>query len=106
MFSRILNMTLKPNHEAELTKIVEGEIIPLLKQQVGFKDEIFFVTSDGTEAFGISLWDRKESADSYSEKGYPKVLQALTSVLNGTPRIKTCNVISSTFHQVTVKTTV
>ena len=103
MFSRIVTMHLKPNRVAELTKTVEERVLPLLQQQEGFKDEIFFVTPDETEAIGISLWDRKDNAESYSRKAYPQVLEALTNVLEGSPQVKTYEVINSTFHKIAAK---
>ncbi len=60
MFTRRVSMHLKPNSVAEFTRTLEKEIIPLLRKQKGFQDEITFVGSTGTEAFGISLWDTAE----------------------------------------------
>jgi hypothetical protein len=54
-------MHLKPNTRAEFTQTIENEIVPLLKKQYGFRDEIVFVApGSGTEAVAISLWDKKE----------------------------------------------
>lgn len=106
MFSRVLTMQLKPNHVADLTKTFEGKILPLLRQQEGFKDAIVFVTPGGMEATAISLWDRKDNAEAYSIKAHPEVLQALTNVLQGSPQSKSFDVISSTFHKVAAQVTV
>jgi hypothetical protein len=96
-------MQLKPNRVAELMKTVEERVLPLLQKQEGFKDELFFVSPDGTEAIGISLWDRKENAESYSRKDYPQVLEALSNVVEGSPQVKTCEVFNSTFHKIAAK---
>ena len=55
MFARKVSMQLKPNSIAEMTQRLEKEIIPLLRKQKGFLDEITFVVPGGAEAFGISL---------------------------------------------------
>ena len=65
MFARKVSMHLKPNSAAELTRRFEMEIIPLLRKQPGFQDEITFVTTGGKDAFGISLWDRTKDAEAY-----------------------------------------
>jgi hypothetical protein len=57
-----LSMYLKPNSRAEFTQKLEAEIIPLLRKQKGFQDEIVFVDPASKEAFAVSLWDSKESA--------------------------------------------
>ena len=59
MFARRVYMHLKPNSVAEFTQRLEKDILPLLRKQQGFRDEITFVGQGGTEAFGISLWDKR-----------------------------------------------
>ena len=100
MFSRILTMSLKPNCVAEMTKAVEERVLPLLRKQEGFKDEMFFVSPDGLEAISVSLWDRKDKAEGYSSTTYPQVLQLLTDYLVKSPLVKTYNVTNSTFHKI------
>jgi len=55
MFARHVSMVLKPNCTAQFARTIKNEIIPLLRKQKGFKDEITFVVPDGTEAIGITL---------------------------------------------------
>jgi len=98
-------MHLKPNNVAELTKTVEERVLPLLRKQEGFKDELVFVSTDGSQVIAISLWDRKEHAESYGSKTYPQVLQTLGSLLEGTPQVKTYDVTNSTFHKVGARVT-
>jgi hypothetical protein len=43
MIARNLSMHLKPNSVAEFTRSLDNEIIPLLRKQKGFQDEIAFV---------------------------------------------------------------
>ena len=99
MFARRVSMHLKPNSTAELTKRFENEIIPLLRKQQGFQDEINFITTGGQEAFAISLWDRTEDAEAYDRATYPEVLKLLDTVVEGTPQIETYEVSNSTFHK-------
>ncbi len=100
MFARNVSMHLKPNAVAEFTRTLDQEIIPLLRKQKGFQDEITFVVPSGTEALGISLWDLKENADTYNRQTYPEVLRALAKVVEGTPQIQTYEVSNSTFHKI------
>jgi len=103
MFARNLSVHLKPNSVAEFTRTIDQQIIPLLRKQKGFQDEITFVSSNGTEAVGISLWDQKENAETYSRGTYPQVLKALEKVVDGTPQIQTYEVANSTFHKVAAR---
>src|SRR6266566_8871229 len=99
MFSRNVSMRLKPNSVAEFTKTLENEIIPLLRKQKGFQDEITFVVPGGTEAVGISLWDQKENAEAYNRGTYAEVQKVLGKVLEGTPRVQSYDVCNSTYHE-------
>src|SRR5260370_38514116 len=77
MFARRVSMLLKPNSLAEFTNRLEKQIIPLLRKQTGFQDEITFVAPGETKAFGISLWDNKENAETYNRGTYPEVTKIL-----------------------------
>ena len=55
MFARSVSMRLKPNSVAEFTRLIENEVLSLLRKQKGFKDEITLVAPGGAEAVAISL---------------------------------------------------
>jgi len=100
MYARNVSMHLKANTAGEFTQAVEQQILPLLRKQNGFKDEISFVDAGRSQAVAISLWDRKESADAYSRDTYPQVLQNLTKLIEGTPTVESYEVSNSTFHKI------
>jgi heme-degrading monooxygenase HmoA len=95
-------MQLKPNSNAEFTQRIEKDILPLLRKQKGFQDEITFVVPGGTEAFGVSLWDNRENAEAYNRETYPEVAKLLARVVEGTPKVETYEVANSTFHKIAV----
>jgi hypothetical protein len=103
MFARTVRMQLKPNSVPEFTQLVEKEVIPLLRKQQGFKDEIAFVPSDGKEAVAISLWERKENADAYHKGAYPEALKAMSKVIEGSPQVETSEVSNSTWHRIAAR---
>ncbi len=100
MFAREVTINLKPDSQAKFTQTIEKVIIPLLRLQRGFKDEIALVVSGGRKAIGISLWDQKENADMYNSTKYPEVAKALTEVTEGTPQIETYEVSNSTWYKI------
>ena len=100
MYARNVSMHLKANTAGEFTQTLEKDVLPLLRKQLGFKDEISFVAADRSEAVAISLWDRKEDAESYSRDTYPQVLKSLTKVVEGTPTVAAFEVSNSTFHKI------
>jgi hypothetical protein len=100
MFARRVYMHLKPNSVAEFTQRMEKDILPLLRKQTGFRDEITFVGQGGKEVFGISLWDKAENAEAYSRTTYPEVAKLLANVVETTPQVETFEVANSTFHKI------
>jgi hypothetical protein len=100
MFARRVYMHLKPNSVTELTQRLEKDIIPTLRKQKGFQDEITFVAPTGSEAFAISLWDRAESAEAYNRGSYSEVTKILSTLLDGPAQVETFNVTNSTFHKI------
>jgi len=99
MFARKVSMHLKGS-VPEFTQTLEREVLPLLRKQKGFRDEITFVAPGGKEAFGISLWDQAENAEAYNRGAYSEVAKALAKVIDGTPQVETYEVANSTFHKI------
>ena len=105
MFTRHVIMNLKPNTTTAFTDVIEGKVLPLLRKQKGFRDLITFCAPDRSEAIAISFWDTKEEAGTYNVTGYPEVLKTLNGIIEGTPRVGTAEVVTSTFKNLaTAKT--
>lgn len=100
MFARKISIHLKPNTFAEFTKTLDQQIVPLLRKQKGFQDEITFAGPGATDVLAISLWDNKQNADAYDTSTYKDVVRMLDKVTDGTPKVGTTEVLSSTFHQI------
>ena len=105
MFARNVSLQLKPNALTEFTRTMEGEILPLLRKQRGFRDEITLVTPGGREVQAISFWDEKENAEAYNTSAYPQVVKTLSKVIEGTPNVRTFEVNSSSCHKIAAHTT-
>ncbi len=99
MFTRHVIMELKPNAAPEFANVIDSNVLPLLRKQKGFRDLITFVAPDRSEAIAISFWDTKAEAEAYNVIGYPEVLKTLTGIVEGTPRVGTAEVVTSTFQK-------
>ena len=103
MFTRTVTIKLKANSAPEFTRLNETNIIPLLRKQNGFRDEITLVAPERSEALAISFWDTKENAEAYNRTGYPEVLKTMSNVVEGTPKVETFELSSSTLHKTAAK---
>jgi len=99
MFARSVSFHLKPGRAAEFTRLLDKDVIPVLRKQKGFQDEIALVAPGGADAVGISVWDLKENAETYARAAYPGVLKSLEQVVEGTPQVQTYEVSNSTFQK-------
>jgi heme-degrading monooxygenase HmoA len=99
MYARNVALRLKPNTLSDFRKTFDSTVLPILRKQKGFQDEITFATSGGADVIAISLWDSKENAEAYNTTAYPEVLKSLDRVLDGTPKVRVSDVISSTMHR-------
>jgi hypothetical protein len=96
-------MKLKANTTSEFNRAIENEILPLLRKQPGFRDEITFVAPERSEAVGISIWETKENCETYNRTGYPEVLKIVSKFVEGTPEVKTFELSNSTLHKLAAK---
>src|SRR5918994_6731226 len=105
MFARTVSFHLKPGRAGEFTRLLDQNVIPVLRKQKGFQDEISLVAAGGADAVGISVWDLKEDAETYARSAYAGVLKALEPVVEGTPQVQTYEVSNSTFHKIGARAT-
>ena len=102
MYARNISFRLKSNMQSDYTRTLENQILPLLRKQKGFKDEITLTNPSSQDAVAITLWETKNNADDYNTNTYPQVLKTLVNVIDGTPRVQTFETVMTTFHNVPV----
>ena len=97
IFARAVSIKLKPGCAAELSRILEQDVIPRFQLESDFLGLLAFIRPDGTEALSFSLWDQEKNA----EANCPADLSALTAlagVIRGTPSVQVYTVSNSTLR--------
>ena len=102
MFARNVSIRLKSNMLSDYTRIFEMDILPLLRKQKGFRDEITLSNPNSLDAIAISLWENRADAEAYTTNTYPEGLKTLAIMIDGTPKVQTFEAVTSTFHKVAV----
>lgn len=95
-FARNVRFQVKQGKEQELGTLFQNDVLPLLRQQKGFRDEVMLVDDGSHRAIGISLWDDRQSAENYRTTAYPKVLETLSPVIDGSPTVEMFDVAATT----------
>ena len=102
MFARNVSIHMKSNMLSDYTRTFEQDVLPLLRKQNGFKDEITFAGPGGVDVTAISLWENKTDAEAYNTNTYPEVLKTMARFIEGTPKVQTSDVVTSTCHKIAV----
>ena len=105
MFARNVSIHLKSNTLSDYTRMFDKDVLPLLRKQKGFKDEITFAGPGGVNVTTISLWENKIDAEAYNTNAYPEVLKTLARFIEGTPKVQTSDVVTSTFYKIAAHAT-
>ena len=92
-FARNVHFQIKSGKETEFNNLFEKEVLPMLRKQNGFQEEVTLVNPKG--AHFISLWDTRKNAETYGTATYPQVLAKLTPFIVGTPNVETYETVSS-----------
>jgi hypothetical protein len=99
MFVRKVSMRLKSEAAVQFTRKMEDEIIPLLRKQKGFLDEMTLIAQGGKEVYAYSFWETSADAEKYDKNEFARVTGMLTDVIEGALRLHTYMVANSTFHK-------
>jgi hypothetical protein len=85
---------IKTGKASEFNSLFNTKVIPLLKNQTGFRNEVTLMHEN--HGIGISMWDDKAALERYEKDVYPTVLKTLTPLLEGSPTVTTYQVTAST----------
>jgi hypothetical protein len=102
MFARTVSIHLKSNMLSDYTRTLEKDVLPLLRKQKGFTDEITLSNPGSLDVIAISLWESRADAEAYNTNTYPEVLKTFARMIDGTPKVQTFDAVTSTFHKVAV----
>ncbi len=101
MFTRVVTVHPKTGKSKDLSNTVNEKVLPILRKQPGFVDEITLVSSTQPEhMLALSFWDSEADADRYNREQYNTVTQIITPFLETPPKIETFNVDTSTMHKI------
>jgi hypothetical protein len=92
-FARNVHFQFKGGKETELNTLFVKEVLPMLRKQDGFEEEVTLLNPKG--AHFISLWDNRNHAEIYEKTTYPQVLAKLNPFIVGTPIVETYETAST-----------
>lgn len=101
MFTRVVEVTTKSGKARELSQTIHDRVLSIVKNQPGFQDEIVLVSDDNPDQLlAISFWKSREDAEKYNREQFPKVNEVIRNLIEGSPRVRTFEVDTSTVHRI------
>ena len=101
MFARNVSFRLKSNTLSDYTRTFENQVLPLLRKQKGFKDEITLSNPGSLDVIAISLWESKANAEASTPILIEKCRENFKNDRWNTQG-STFEAVTSTFHNVAV----
>ena len=85
--ARSVRFDIATNKNDEFRTMFRDEILPTLKKQEGFQDELLFVNNQ--HVLAISVWNNLDSAKKYESATYPQLDKKLRTIMSGIPTVET-----------------
>ncbi len=89
-----MHVQIKEGKSKEFIQTFESQVLPVLRQQAGFHDELALL--DNNRALLISFWDNRKNADTYNNTVFPKLVEKLGPMIQAPPTVETYEVAAST----------
>lgn len=103
MFTRIVEISAKSGKGKELVRTANDKIMSILRDQPGFLDEILLTSQENPDRIvALSFWRSQQEAEVYNRETFPRVNETFRNLIEGSPRVRTFDVASSTVHNIAV----
>jgi quinol monooxygenase YgiN len=101
MFTRVIEIRTKMGKTREFSTTLSEKVLPILRKQPGFVDEITLVSNtEPDRVLALSFWQSEADAERYHSEHYSTITEILKPVLDLQPRIQTYEVDTSTTHHI------
>lgn len=94
--TRNVQVQIKEGKGKEFIQTFESQVLPVLRQQTGFQDELALL--DNNRALLISFWDDRKHAETYQNTVFPKLVEKLNPMIQAPPKVETYEVATTTMR--------
>lgn len=96
VYARNIKFEVHPEKTKEFNTFFNSDILPLLKKQEGFREEMLLFREN--KGMGISLWNTRENIEKYNTTVYPEISKKLTPFLTGQPTVEVYELTTGTLN--------
>lgn len=95
MYLMFIEGELHEGKKDEFVKAWKGQILPLLKKQDGFVDEILLFEEGSHHPCGLSFWRSREACEHYQREVFPQSKHFVQHLMHGKPKTRSFEVEAS-----------
>ena len=103
MYMIFIDGETKAGKKDEFLKAWSSQILPLLKKQDGFVDEILLYEEGSQKPCGLCFWKTKQQAERYRREVFPQAKKFVEHLLTGTPKLRGFEVKAAETFNVTAR---
>ena len=101
MFTRAVELISKSGKSNELSNTINDTVVPILKKQQGFMDEMVLVSdAEPDRVLALSFWKTRDDAERYHREQFKNVHDKVRHLLETDPNVRTFEVHTSTGHKI------
>ena len=101
MFTRVVEVSIKNGKAREVCSVIRDKVLPILKNQNGFVDEITLVSTENpNRVMALSFWNTREDAQRYDTQQFQTVTSLIRNHIEDDPIVETFDLDTSTTHKI------
>ncbi len=101
MFTRVVECRTKTGKARDFSNTLNEKILPMLRKQPGFVDEITLISTDDPERIlALSFWQSAQDAERYNHEQFHHIVEILSPTMETPPTVHTYEVDTSTTHHI------
>ena len=98
MFVLVTSTHVKPNADDAFAEVFEKTLLPSLRAQPGFRDEMLFIVAGGPDVVAVTLWESRETAEAFERGAWTDLLDGLAGIIDR-PTVRAFQLAHSTLHE-------
>lgn len=101
MYMLLIEGKIKRGKKEEFLKVWNSQILPLLKSQSGFVDEVLLFEQGNEAPTGLSFWKTREEAERYRDNNFSKAKSSVSHLIESPPTIRGFDVAAAEIFRIT-----
>jgi heme-degrading monooxygenase HmoA len=95
-----IDAKLKPGRREDFLKVFNSLVLPLLKKQPGFVDEILLFEDGNDAGIGLSIWESRDDAERYLHNVFQKAKSNMEHLIDGEVAVRSFEIEASEVFQI------